>query len=135
MAEDMGFLKAGPRNVVDVHSTALNRRRAGAVSKKVRAYSEAPRASARGICGEAKRNSAEANPAFRPPQLGLLLGTLRSRVAIPPRASPPSAVALLRRTGARGNLLRRSSRFGYEGRVLAKASEEGRVMVLELMGY
>jgi hypothetical protein len=27
--------------------------------------SEAPRASARGICGEAKRNSAEANPAFR----------------------------------------------------------------------
>jgi ABC-type taurine transport system ATPase subunit len=40
MAEDMGFLKAGPRNVVDVHSTDLNRRRAGAVSKKVRAYSE-----------------------------------------------------------------------------------------------
>jgi len=35
-------------------------------------FSEAPRASARGICGEAKRNSAEANPAFHPPQLGLL---------------------------------------------------------------
>jgi len=56
-------------------------------------YSEAPRASARGICGEAKRNSAEANPAFRPPQLGLLRGTLRSRVAIPPRASARGILA------------------------------------------
>ena len=63
-----------------------------------------------------------------------------------PRASPPSAVgcpssvaaycgaratntirhSLWRRTrtGAQGNLLRYSSQKGYEGRVLAKASEE-----------
>ena len=40
-----------------------------------------------------------------------------------PRAPPHSAVAVLRRTGARGNLLHRIGRFGYEGRVLAKASE------------
>ena len=55
--------------------------------------SEAPRASARGICGEAKRNSAEANPAFRLPQLGLLRGTLRPPVAIPPRTSARGILA------------------------------------------
>jgi len=30
--------------------------------------SEASRASVRGICGKAKRNCAEANPAFHPPK-------------------------------------------------------------------
>jgi len=55
--------------------------------------SEAPRASARGICGKAKRNSAEANLAFRRPQLGLLQGTLQSPFAIPPRASARGILA------------------------------------------
>jgi hypothetical protein len=66
-------------------------------------HSEAPRASARGTCGEAKRNSAEANPAFHPPQLGLLqrMGALRG--------TPRSPVAIRSRASARG--------------ILAKASE------------
>ena len=38
-------------------------------------HSEAPRASAQGIRGKTKRNYAEANPAFHPPQLGLLRRT------------------------------------------------------------
>jgi response regulator RpfG family c-di-GMP phosphodiesterase len=40
MAEDMGFRKAGPRDVVELHSTALNRRRTGDVPQKGRAYIE-----------------------------------------------------------------------------------------------
>ena len=55
--------------------------------------SEAPRASARGIRGKAKRSCAEANPAFHPPQLGLLRGTPRSPVAIPPCASARGILA------------------------------------------
>ena len=40
MAEDMGFLKAGPRDVVEVHSTAIKRKRKGALPKKAQAYIE-----------------------------------------------------------------------------------------------
>ena len=54
--------------------------------------SEAPRFRA-GHLGEAKRNFAEANPAIRPPRLGLLPGTLQSRVAIPSRASARGILA------------------------------------------
>jgi len=59
--------------------------------------SEAPSALARGICGKAKRNCAEANPASHcvlPPFLQLRRDkTPQSPVAIPPRAAARSILA------------------------------------------
>ena len=40
MAESIGFLKAGPRDVVQIHSTALKRRRSQATPQKAQAYAE-----------------------------------------------------------------------------------------------
>lgn len=40
LAEDMGFLKAGPRDVVELHRTVLQKKRTGAVPKKALAYME-----------------------------------------------------------------------------------------------
>ena len=40
LAEQLGFLKAGPRDVVEIHSTALKTKSKGAASQKAQAYTE-----------------------------------------------------------------------------------------------
>lgn len=43
MAEQLGFLKAGPRDVVEIHSTSLKNKTTGAVPQKAQAYVEEAR--------------------------------------------------------------------------------------------
>ena len=40
MGESMGFLKAGPRDVVEIHSTTLKRKSSQATPQKAQAYAE-----------------------------------------------------------------------------------------------
>ena len=51
MAEELGLLKAGPRDVVEIHSTALKEKRHKVTPQKAQAYAEEGRLMALQLMG------------------------------------------------------------------------------------
>jgi CheY-like chemotaxis protein len=70
LGEQLGFLRAGPRDVVEIHSTALRKRAAGSVSAKAQAYVEEGRLAVLELMGYLaayyRRYCSPSRPATRP---------------------------------------------------------------------